>query len=467
MNQFVNAINSPNLTRTTNGMTALDKTGSKVLDVFFNIGSARNNPNIVSEFMSAYGADKLLTTKCLFWARDVRGGAGERKVFRDVLQTLERTDATTLFKNMHLVPVYGRFDDLLVFTGVCKNMAFSVIRKALMEDQNGLCAKWMPRKGPIANDLRNFLKLSPKAYRKLLVNLSNTVEQKMCAKEFDNINYEQVPSVAASRYQEAFGRNDPKGYGAYKEALKAGTAKINASVVFPHDVTRGLKNGDPDVANAQWKALPNYVGDRKVLPVSDVSGSMCCTASGSVQCMDVSIALGLYLAEKNTGAFKDVICTFHSTPELITVEGDLATKFAQLQQANWGGSTNIQATFELILNLAKKNNSPQEDMPEIVVILSDMQFNQASGDHFNESALDMIKRKYAEAGYKCPGLVFWNLNGEYGNSPSSKEEQGVVMVSGFSPTIMKAVLACDFDKISPEAMMLEVLMSDRYAEVVV
>jgi hypothetical protein len=152
---------------------------------------------------------------------------------------------------------------------------------------------------------------------------------------------------------------------------------------------------------------------------------------------------------------------------LITVEGDLATKFAQLQQANWGGSTNIQATFELILNLAKKNNSPQEDMPEIVVILSDMQFNQASGDHFNESALDMIKRKYAEAGYKCPGLVFWNLNGEYGNSPSSKEEQGVVMVSGFSPTIMKAVLACDFDKISPEAMMLEVLMSDRYAEVVV
>jgi len=467
MNQFVNAITAPqvSMTTTTNGMEAFDGTGSKVLDVFYNIGSARNNPEIVSQFMTAFRSNKLLTMKCLFWARDVRGGSGERKVCRDVIQTLEVVDPDVLLKNLKLVPVYGRWDDLLVFNSrQMQNAAYAVISDALM-NADGLCAKWQPRKGPIANALRSFMRMSPKAYRKLLVNLSNTVEQKLCAQEYSEINYEHVPSVAAARYQKAFLRHDEAGYNAYKEALKAGTAKINASVVFPHDVTRGLHNGDATVASAQWAALPNYVGDRKILPVSDVSGSMMCQASGSVTCLDVSIALGLYLADKNTGVFKDVIATFSTSPELLKVEGDLAAKFEQLRNANWGGSTNLHATFKLILDMAVANNVPQSDMPEIVIVLSDMQFDAA--DRRGDTALSMARDMYRVAGYTMPGLVFWNLRGEYGNSPSTKQERGVVMVSGFSPAIMKAVLACDFDKISPEAMMLEVLLSDRYAEVTV
>jgi hypothetical protein len=336
-----------------------------------------------------------------------------------------------------------------------------------------ICAKWLPRenssKGDVAKELMSFMRLSPRAYRKLLANMSNTVEQKMCAQDWSNIEYSHVPSVAAARYQQAFGRHDETGYAKYKEKLKTGEAKINASVIFPHDVVRSVYSGDVEVANAQWNALPNYVGDRKILPVSDVSGSMSCKAGNSkTTCMDVSIALGLYLASKNTGAFKDVICTFSEQPELMTVEGDLATKVAQLGNANWGGSTNLEATFQLILKKAVEHNVPQIDMPELVVILSDMQFNDACnsyGSVYNPTAIEMIRSQYADAGYVMPGLVMWNLNGAYGNAPSTSTENGIVMVSGFSPMIMKAVLACDFDSITPEAMMLSVLESERYAAV--
>jgi hypothetical protein len=225
--------------------------------------------------------------------------------------------------------------------------------------------------------------------------------------------------------------------------------------------------GDGDVAQAQWTALPNYVGDKRVLPISDVSGSMDCKASGSITCMDVSVALGLYLAEKNTSVFQNLICTFHTTPELFEVKGSIAEKYLLLKRAPWGGSTNFEATFNLILKKAKENNVPQEEMPEVIVCLSDMQFNCATRgysreDSYNPTAMEMIKQKYATAGYKVPMLVFWNLNAVYGNAPSTAQENGVVLISGFSPAIMKAVLAGDFDSISPYKMMLDVLNSTRY-----
>lgn len=463
MNKFVTAVQTP-MTTTTNGMTAFPVDNSSVTDLFFNAGAARNNPNIVQQFVDSFRKNPLLTLKLGFWMRDVRGGAGERKVFRDVLQILEMQQPEVLLKNLHLVPFYGRWDDLQVLsTPVVKQAVYELYKHALLTEANGLAAKWCKRKGPFAVGLTKYLGMTPKQYRKLIVGLSNTVEQKLCAQEFGNIDYEHVPSVAASRYQATFTRHDPQGYGAYKEALASGDAKINASVVFPHDVIRGGKNGDWAVAEAQWKALPNYTNSTRILPISDVSGSMTCRASGSVTCMDVSIALGLYLAEKNTGPFKDLVCTFDNTPRLIQFSGSLEKRVQELANAPWGGSTNFEATFDLILQKAKRHNVPTEDMPEVLVCLSDMQFNQASRGDF--TAVEMAKQKYEDAGYKCPLLVFWNLNGEYDNKPSANNENGVVMVSGFSPSIMKAVLACDFDKITPEAMMLSVLNSERYAGV--
>jgi hypothetical protein len=468
MTTFAQAVNTPSMTTTTNGMAAFDKTGNKVLDLFYNIGSSRNNPAIVQTFMTAFGEDPLLTMKCLFWARDVRQGAGERKVFRDILSTLEMVNPSAVVKNLHLVPEFGRFDDLLVFhVPAVRRVALKVFTDAI-QSGNGLACKWAPRKGADAEALRKTMMMSPKQYRQTIVAGSKTVEQQMCAQKWTDIEYGQIPSIAAARYQTAFARHDFDGYTAYKEALKSGDAKVNASVLYPHDVIRSLEGGgDGDVAQAQWTALPNYVGDKRVLPISDVSGSMDCKASGSITCMDVSVALGLYLAEKNTSVFQNLICTFHTTPELFEVKGSIAEKYLLLKRAPWGGSTNFEATFNLILKKAKENNVPQEEMPEVIVCLSDMQFNCATRgysreDSYNPTAMEMIKQKYATAGYKVPMLVFWNLNAVYGNAPSTAQENGVVLISGFSPAIMKAVLAGDFDSISPYKMMLDVLNSTRY-----
>ncbi len=476
MNTFVNSAMAPNMTTTTNGMAALDKTGSKLVDLFFSIGSARNNPEIAKTFFTAFGENKLLAMKCLFWARDVRGGAGERQTFRNILVELENVDLTSVLKNMKLIPEFGRFDDLLVFTNVhARKLALKVFGDAILAG-NGLACKWAPRKGNDAVALTKQLGLSPKQYRKLIVQGSNTVEQKLCAQEYSQIEYSKLPSIAAARYQNTFNKHDLDRYTQYKEALKSGDAKINANAIFPHTIVKSVFHGDSEVASAQWEALPNYVGDKKILPVSDVSGSMTCSAGGNTTCMDVSIALGLYLAAKNTGPFKDLICTFNSEPEFVKPEGDLATKVAQLQNAPWGGSTNIEKTFELILGKATEGNAKQEDMPEYVVILSDMQFDQATRNYgsfrsvsqgYNPTALEMIRHKYEVAGFSMPVLVFWNLNASYGNAPATSSENGIVMISGFSPSIMKAVLAMDIDSISPYSMMMSVLDSDRYSMVTV
>jgi hypothetical protein len=479
MGMFEATLGMPMSTVTTNGMPAVDVTGSKVLDLFYNIGSSRNNPGITSTFYSALGHDPLLSLKCLFWARDVRGGAGERQTFRTIIKELENSHPNYVIANMVNIAEYGRWDDLLIFTrSDVKAAAYKTIYTALMNG-NGLCAKWMPRKGNVAVELRNAMKMTPKRYRKLLVGLSNTVEQKLCAQEFTAIEYGKLPSVASARYQAAFQRHDPQGYTAYKDALKDGTQKINANAVFPHDVLRPLFSGkgEVEVVTAQWAALPNYVGDRKILPISDVSGSMTCKASGSLTCLDVSISLGLYLADKNTGSFNGVIGTFHSEPALYKVEGDIAAKVNTITHAAWGGSTNIEKTFQMVLKHATTHNVPAEDMPEAIMILSDMQFDQAHGRYdyvqsqhvadWSPTVIQMIKKQYEDAGYKMPLLVFWNLNAGYGNQPGTAYENGVVMISGFSPAIMKAVLAGDFDNISPESLMLDVLNSQRYSAVVV
>ena len=474
MGMFEATLGLPVRVETTNGMAALDVTGSKVLDLFYNIGSSRNNPEIVSTFYQAFGHDPLLAMKCLFWARDVRGGAGERKVFRDLMVSLESSHPMVVKKNIKLIPEMGRWDDLFVFTRPdIKSAAFELIEVALKAG-NGLCAKWMPRKGADAVLLRNFMGLSPKAYRKLLVGLSNTVEQKLCAQEFTAIEYGKLPSVASSRYQATFGRHDPAGYSKYKEGLAKGTEKINAGAVFPHDVLRPLFSGkgEPEVVTAQWNALPNYVGDKRILPISDVSGSMTCTASGSLTCLDISISLGLYLADKNTGGFHGVVGTFDDTPALYKLEGDIVTKVNTIRHAPWGGSTNIEGTFQAVLSHAKRNAVPAEDMPEVILILSDMQFNQATGNTrgrstYNPTVIEMIRSQFQDAGYTMPGLVFWNLNASYGNQPGSAYENGVVMISGFSPSIMKPVLAGDFGNITPEALMLDVLNAPRYAEITI
>jgi hypothetical protein len=336
--------------------------------------------------------------------------------------------------------------------------------------RNGLAAKWTPRKGKIAAEVRAFFGMTPKQYRKSLVSMTTVVETQMCANDWDNINFSHVPSVAARNYKKAFGRHTPL-FAEYVAKLVSGdkTVKVNANAIFPHDVLKGVINSygmnlskvDTDHIVAQWDALPNYVGEASILPLVDVSGSMSCPAGKNtgVTCMDVSVSLGLYLADKNKGVFKDTFLTFSDKPALMTLKGNVVQKAAQMVKSDWGMSTNLHAAFTKILDVAVKGNAPQSDMPAMVLILSDMQFNQCV--KHDDSAMQMIERKFEAAGYTCPKVVFWNLNAS-DNVPVKSDKSGAALVSGFSPSIMASLLGADVEQFTPEGVMLKTVMVPRY-----
>lgn len=480
MNTFVNTIGRPAakplVARTLNGMRARATTSNAALDLFGSIGASRGK-NILPAFAAAFEQNRDLALRVAQWARDVRGGAGERQIYRDILLYLEAAEPRLLVESKLLdnLPELGRFDDLLIFTNPeVKYKAYSIVAKAL-DAGNGLAAKWMPRKGPIAIELRKVFGLSPKEYRKMLVGLTNVVEQTMCAKNWNEINFSHVPSVAMSRYMTAFHRNAPEVFEAYKAALgrNDGTAKVNAGAVYPYDIVKmlggardlsyGSRYGENysfnQVAQSMWDNLPDYMNDKNVLAVVDNSGSMQSQVGDtSVTALDVAASLGMYTAQKSKGAFKDLSISFSDDAKFVQHAGTVEKRLEAVCSAKWG-STNLHSVFNLILNHASVYQVSAEDMPAMLVILSDMQFNSCV--RFDDSAMQMIRRKYEDAGYEMPQVVFWNLM-DYGNKPVKFDDNGFALVSGFSPALMKSLLAADIDKFTPESVMLKAVGKERY-----
>lgn len=475
MSTFVNAVVNQSA-RTTNGMKARQSTANAVTDLFFKIGAMRGE-NVIPAWTAARVQNPDLANRILLWARDVRGGAGERKIFRDILVDMVNTDAERAMALATKIPELGRWDDFLVLVGThLEVFAFESIRNAL-EAGNGLCAKWMPRQGDVAVKLRKHLGWTPKFYRKRLVELTKVVETQMCAKDWDNINFNHVPSVASSRYKKAFSRHTDK-YKEWTAALVskdpevAKTVKVNAGAVYPYDVLKGVSpygysefsTSNLQHIQAQWDALPNYVGDANILPLVDVSGSMTSPAGGArsksgTTCLDVAVSLGLYLADKNTGKFKDTFLTFSSKPQLLHLKGNVLDKIKQMVTSKWEMNTNLHLALDKILQTAIEGNVPQSEMPAALLILSDMQFDQCTTH--DDSAMEMIARKYIDNAYNVPNIVFWNLYAN-DNVPAKFNDKGVALVSGFSPSIVKGVLAADLDNFTPEAIMLKTIMSERY-----
>jgi len=472
MNTFVNAVVNQEA-RTENGMRARKSTANALVDLFFKAGASRGK-NITKEFTAALVEDQDLALRLALWLRDARGGAGERELFRQIMVQLENTRPDLAAKLLAKVPEVGRWDDLFVFkTQPLKAQAYTMLGDALRA-KNGLAAKWTPRKGEVAREIREFFGMSPKFYRKSLVEMTKVVEQSMCAKEWDEINFSHVPSVAHARYKKAFGRNTSK-YAEYVTALVKGDdpkVKVNAGAVFPYDVLKGVigsyrnkfSANELVVVQKQWEAMENFIGDANVLPLVDVSGSMGCPAGGSgsksvTTCMDVAISLGLYVADKNKGKFKDTFLTFSGNPELLHLKGNIVEKCQQMSSSNWGMNTDLVKAMDKILSTAKNGNVPQEEMPEMLLIMSDMQFDQCA--RFDDTAMKMMSRKFEDAGYELPKIVFWNLNAK-DNVPVKYDTRGVALVSGFSPAIMVAVLGGDTEQFTPEAIMLKALMNPRY-----
>lgn len=457
--------------RTDNGMKARKSTANALVDLFYNIGASRGK-DITKQFIAAYVQDKNLAVRIAQWARDARGGAGERELFRQILTYLEMADPDMASALLKKVPEIGRWDDIFVFkTSELKTQAFAMLGDALRE-RNGLAAKWTPRQGPLAVEIRKFFGMSPKFYRKSLVELTNVVEQQMCSKDWDNINFSHVPSLAHARYKKAFGRNTQK-YAEYIQSLVKGDdakVKVNAGAVYPYDVLKGLigfahygksyTQDELSLIEKQWEAMENFIGDADILPMVDVSGSMTSVPAGSnTSCMEVAVSLGLYCADKNKGKFKDTFLTFSGEPELLKLQGNIVQKVHQMETSTWGMNTDIKAALSKVLKTAKDGKVPQAEMPKMLLIFSDMQFDQCTD--FDHSAMESFEHKYAEAGYELPQIVFWNLNAS-GNVPVKADKSGVALVSGFSPAVMKSLLNSDPDNFTPEAIMMQTIMVPRY-----
>ena len=473
MNTLIDALGGNALTD--NGALTNPTSGNANVDLFFTIGSARNS-DISSLFDEAMKENVDLAARNLLWARDVRRGAGERNTFRKLLSILINSDDPSKHelasRILSKVPELGRWDDLFVAFGTpLEGQAIFLITNGLEDEKTqGLVAKWLPRnKHVVAKALRNWLKLSPKEYRKLIVGLSDTVEQKMSSKDWNEIEYSHVPSVAFSRYRSAFLRNDEDRFTAFIESVNKGEATVNADAVFPHDILRNIIDVDGCIKaiideaaiEAQWKSLPNYLedNDERIIPVVDTSGSMSFLKnkiSGSLYPLHVSLSLGLYLAERIEGPFANHFIAFSDYPSLHKLRGNnIVEKIKNLKRDAMGYGTDFVKVFENILEKAREFNVPSSEMPTMVLVLSDMEFNN-SGSKTN---FEVIKALYESHDYKMPKIVFWNLNARTGNNPVTIHDKDVALVSGFSPSILKSLLG---GNLNPEQVMMDTLNVERY-----
>ena len=450
--------------KTHNGAVTNSTSLNPLVDLFFIAGACRKETqhNIELKLMASYVYDRVKTLKLIYWAGDIRHGTGERRFFKIALLWLNKTYPQELTPELiAFIPEVSRWDILFELTN--NEDVFGYIINQFIKEENKLLFKWLPRKkqyNNLAARICKFINMKHEQYRKILVKNTKVVEQEMCANKWGSINYEQVPSIAAHNYQKAFSKHDGDRYGKYLESVKKGDKKINAGAIFPHQIIKnalvGYSAGTLSATDiAQWEALPDYLEGttHSILPMCDVSGSM---YSNNNDPIAMSIALGLYLSEKNNGPFKDAFMTFSGNPKLNYLKGTINQKIKQLSKADWAMNTDVNKAFRFILQRAVEEKVPQEDMPTTVLIISDMEFDSCGGRHTN---FEMIEKEYIAAGYERPNLVFWNVNGRSGNVPVTINKQGVGLVSGASPSVVKAVLT---GQINPLDIVLNTIEVERY-----
>lgn len=446
-----------NKTVTENGAITLRTTNNPLVDFFALAGATRSTPELgLDLFKKAFAFDRQAAIRVLFYLRDIRGGQGERQLFKNCLEYLAVNEKETSDKIVSLVSEYGRWDDIF---GLHVETILPIIKAQLEADKESenpsLLAKWLPSENTsskktqtLAKGMATALGLSSRQYRKMLSGLRakiKLVEHKMSAKEWGAIDYSTVPSQAGLKFRKAFSRNDGERYGAYLESVTNGKAKINTSTLYPHQIYNAV--GTPG-AEQMWANLPDYTMGKNAIVVADVSGSM------SGEPMAVSVSLALYFAERNEGAFKDHFITFSSNPTLQKINGkSLRDKMNSIERAEWGGSTNLYKVFECILN----TNAPASEMPETIYIISDMEFNQCA-DLTNFQAIDTL---YKAKEVKRPNLVFWNVNARNKQVPVEQNQYGVTLVSGMSPSTFKLAV----ENLSPLELVMQVVNSERYAKI--
>lgn len=490
---------------TENGAFAYDSTAQgALLDLFAQIGALRprTETEIIQKFAAAFKEDKLLATKMLFYAGDIRqGGLGERRTFRICLKWLAENYPTIALKNMELIPYFNRFDSLFELVGTdCENAMWELIAKTLTEDtramkasRNGkhvpasLLAKWMPSENTssaktraLADKAIKALRLTPRAYRKMLSALRkhiNVTERLMSAGEWGVIDYAKVPSYAMHNYGSAFAKHDHERFDAYLKSVSKGETKINSSVLFPYDLVEKylgyhgygcIRAGDTYVAGkedavveAQWKALPNYLTKPvNAIVMADVSGSM------SGRPMATSIGLATYFAQHNTGWYRNQYLSFTTAPNFINLnEGASLLECVQkVASAGVGYSTNLEAAFNKILETAVFYKIPKNQMPKTLVVISDMEIDRYMRPGAHWDFLKVMEARFNAKGYALPRIILWNVNARKDTILSQDEH--TLFVSGQSASVFKQICQ-NLDGVTAYELMLQVLNGPAYAKVTI
>ncbi|KAJ3405637.1 hypothetical protein CcCBS67573_g05760 [Chytriomyces confervae] len=474
---------------TSNGAPSHSATGSARVDLFFATSRGIETDRLLNLLFASWTEDPLDTLKLVAYCRDIRGGKGERQITRDMMKWLASHASRELEHNLvHYIAEYGRFDDVLALMGTpLENAGLLFWAQQLKNDlatlsldsptaSISLAAKWIPSENKSADkklsisrklckklNLKNQAQLR-KVYLSPLRARLNILERKMCAKEWDSIEFGKVPSVAMKihgRKGKAFERNDADRFEEYKSSLAKGTAKVNAKDLFPHQIVEQYLRDSSEVdelLEAQWRVMLENgakLGDlSSTLVMSDVSGSM----SGVP--MNISIALGILVSQLTSAEWKGLVLTFETSPMFHEVKGaTLRDQVQSLAGAKWGGSTNFCAAFNLILNTALKAKICADAMPKRLIVVSDMQFDCAN-DTSNQTSYASVRAKYAAAGYEVPHLVFWNVNGSTSDFPATSAMPNVSLISGYSPEILKAVLKGS--QITPFDTMMNAINDPRY-----
>ena len=477
-----------NYTFTENGGTAYRSTNSFCLDMFFKAGAMRNSTagEIADVVTRAYAEDPDKTMKIVFFARDARGGLGERRFFRCAVSALAKTAPKAVEKNIPLFAEYGRYDDLCVLLGTpLENAAAKVIKAQLDKDmaamtrngQASLLAKWLPSVNASSKETRNkgrrmaaLLGMTEPAYRRTLAALrayTDILENRLRERDY-TFDYEVQPSCAMFKYRRAFIRNDNERYVNYLNRVHSGEANLNAGRLFPYDIVRAALTGnisdeERKSLDAAWKSLPGLTasGRENAIAVIDGSGSM--TWGRGIRPIDAALSLGIYFAGHNTGAFANHFITFSQSPRIVEIKGgDIVGKVRYCNTFNEVANTNLEAVFLLILKTAKKYKVSKKEMPARIYIISDMQFDCCIVGGNDESMFRKMRKLFRANGYELPDIVFWNVNSRCDAMPVTRSETGAALVSGCSPAVFDMVMGGD---ISPEAVMDKILASKRYAPI--
>lgn len=477
-------------TRTENNAVSYNTTGNEVLNLFALGGAVRSRTEIqiATLIKSAWEEDKLLALKTIFYLGDIREGQGERNFLKVALVWLAFREPNIVRQVLSLIPFYSRWDVMysLVGTPVEKDV-FALMKNQFDEDlqseKPSLLGKWLKSVNTSNKESRElgaktakYFGLTHKEYRQKLALLRkkiNVVETLMSSKDWENIDLKNVTGLAYRKYIKAFQRHLPNQFTEFIEKVESGEIQMKSKVLYPYQIIQSslvAKNSQEfQSAELQWRDLPDYIGDNQeyIIPVIDTSGSMESNYGTSVQPIVVAKSLGIYVSERLKGPFKDHYITFSSRPILERIKGiTLAQKY--LNMAELVDNTNIEAVFDLILQTAVNNNVAQEEMPTKILILSDMEFDQATESPYyrnynkiEKTLFEKIEERYKAYGYNLPQIMFWNLSARNDQFPMRMDDRGIALVSGFSPVIMKHVLAGDF--ISPYDIMLKTINTERYS----